>query len=98
MKTGTSPAITALDGDGYEAAFQASTGFLWVVPNGTGQNTELGMLAKHQPRHLHPALNQPPRRAGRSRRRERPVRVPATEGQPAHRSSPGSDENIRNYV
>ena len=67
MKTATSPAVTALDGDGYEAAFQANTGFLWVAPNGAGQNTELGMLTGHQPGHLHPALNQSPRRAGRSR-------------------------------
>lgn len=49
MKTGTSPAITALPGGGYEAAFQANTGLLWVAPNGAGQNTELGMLTGTSP-------------------------------------------------
>jgi hypothetical protein len=49
MKAATSPAITALDGDGYETAFQANTGFLWVAPNGAGQNTELGMLTGTSP-------------------------------------------------
>ena len=28
---------------------QANTGFLWVAPNGTGQNTELGMLTGTSP-------------------------------------------------
>jgi hypothetical protein len=49
MKTATSPAITALPGDGYEAAFQANTGLLWVAPNGIGQNTGLGMLTATSP-------------------------------------------------
>ena len=61
MKTATSPAITALDGDGYEAAFQANTGFLWVVPNGAGQNTELGMLAGTSPAISVQPWNRPPR-------------------------------------
>ena len=49
MEAGTSPAITALPGGGYEAAFQANTGLLWVAPNGTGQNTGLGMLTATGP-------------------------------------------------
>src|SRR5579871_3015595 len=49
MKTGTSPAIAALPGGGYEAAFQANTGHLWVVQNGVGQDLGLGMKAGTSP-------------------------------------------------
>ena len=49
MKAGTSPAITGLAGGGYEAAFQANTGLLWVVPNGVGQSVGLGMLKGTSP-------------------------------------------------
>ena len=49
MKAGTSPAITALPGGGYEAAFQANTGHLWVVQNGAGQDLGLGMKAGTSP-------------------------------------------------
>src|SRR5580700_7594166 len=49
MKPGTSPAITALPSGGYEAAFQANTGHLWVVRNGVGQDLGLGMKTATSP-------------------------------------------------
>jgi hypothetical protein len=45
MLKGTSPSIAALPGGGYEAAFQANNGVLWLYSSlsGTGSSTGLGM-------------------------------------------------------
>lgn len=45
MKSGTSPAITALSGGGYESAFQANTGNLYVWGDAGNGNTQQGMMA-----------------------------------------------------
>jgi hypothetical protein len=49
MRAGTSPAIACLAGGGYEAAFQANTGRLWVVHNGVGHSLGLGMMRGTSP-------------------------------------------------
>jgi peptidoglycan/xylan/chitin deacetylase (PgdA/CDA1 family) len=49
MKAGTSPAITALPGGGFEAAFQANTGTLWTVGSAATKNWSLGMKAGTSP-------------------------------------------------
>ena len=49
MKAGTSPAIATLSGGGYEAAFQANTGVLWIVANGVGHNLGLAMAPATSP-------------------------------------------------
>lgn len=50
MAEDTSPAIAALTTSGYEIAFQANTGDLWLVsPSGTATDTKLGMKAGTSP-------------------------------------------------
>ena len=50
MMAGTSPAITALSGGGYEVAFQGNTGTLWLRnSSGSQVNTTAGMMAGTSP-------------------------------------------------
>ncbi len=53
MASGTSPAITALAGGGYEVALQANSGSLWTVGNGGGSDRfgdwRLGMASGTSP-------------------------------------------------
>ena len=53
MMKGTSPAISGLPAGGYEVAFQANTGNLWYVGQGSGSITRgdrgLGMKAGTSP-------------------------------------------------
>jgi hypothetical protein len=44
MKAGTSPSITALGG-GYQVAFQANTGLLWMIGEVAKGDTGLAMAA-----------------------------------------------------
>jgi hypothetical protein len=48
MMAGTSPAIAATPGGGWDAAFQSNTGELWELGNGAGSLTsgalQLGMM------------------------------------------------------
>jgi hypothetical protein len=47
----TSPAIKALSGSSYEAAFQANTGYLFMYSSatGTGLDTQQGMASGTSP-------------------------------------------------
>jgi hypothetical protein len=49
MRAGTSPSIAALRGGGWECAFQANTGNLWVIGNDDRGNMQLGMQAGTSP-------------------------------------------------
>ncbi|HSX47704.1 MAG TPA: hypothetical protein VLF63_02930, partial [Patescibacteria group bacterium] len=45
MMPGTSPSITLLSNGGYEVAFQANDGNLWITGSAGTQNMGLGMMA-----------------------------------------------------
>lgn len=49
MKAGTSPAIAALPGDGYEVAFQTNTGELWTVGHAGNKDWDAGMAPGTSP-------------------------------------------------
>jgi hypothetical protein len=49
MKPGTSPSITAMPNGGWEAAFQANDGSLWVVGSSDNRALGLGMAAGTSP-------------------------------------------------
>ena len=49
MMAGTTPSITALPGGGWQAAFQANTGNLWVIGTDNRGDMGLGMMAGTSP-------------------------------------------------
>ena len=49
MMAGTSPSICALSGGGWQVAFQANTGNLWVVGEDNRGDMQLGMMVGTSP-------------------------------------------------